>query len=288
VFYDTAPDSGYSVDNLAPAAPAPVTAWAGFDHDVYFMWPTGAEADLSCHRIYRGSDPFFVPAPANLAKSVPVPASGTNLVETWVFYKLAAVDVHGNESPYVLVQPGVPLGATVAFVSAVPAAVGATLAWYADPSTVTSATLEREVPVDSWQVIGTAAPDAGGRLVFADPGAAAGGAFAYRLDWTGPGGTSGSVAATALVPRPVLALAAPWPNPAPSAHLALGFTLADATPATLELFDVGGRRVLQRAVGTLGPGAHTLSLGSEHLRCGMYVARLAQGAAERHVRVVVL
>jgi len=85
-----------------------------------------------------------------------------------------------------------------------------------------------------------------------------------------------------------LALEGAWPNPARGAIRAY-FTLPSAAPATLELIDVAGRRVLRRAVGELGPGRHSLDLGAAaRLRPGLYFLRLVQAGRVLHARVAVL
>ena len=97
------PDSGYSVDNLAPAMPAPFTGRyvAGTS---YLQWSPSPAPDFARFRLHRGNTPGFVPAPGNLVVAQPdtgyVDAAGAPY-----FYKLCAVDVHGNASPYAFLQP---------------------------------------------------------------------------------------------------------------------------------------------------------------------------------------
>ncbi len=101
----SAPDSGYSVDNIAPAAPVPLTGFysAGTTR---LAWNPNLETDLAGYRIYRGSGITFVPGPANLvsaqADTGAVDAAGAPYV-----YKVTAVDIHGNES---LVATLIPTG----------------------------------------------------------------------------------------------------------------------------------------------------------------------------------
>jgi hypothetical protein len=102
-YWNSVPAAGYSVDNLAPLAPAPFTGtYAG--GTTYLHWDPNAEADLAGYRLYRGSSAGFVPGPGNLVAAVPdtghADAGGAPL-----FYKLTAVDVHGNESPAALLTP---------------------------------------------------------------------------------------------------------------------------------------------------------------------------------------
>ena len=102
-FWDSAPDSGYSVDNLGPAMPAPFTgAYAG--GGTHLHWGANVEADFAVYRLYRGSSPGFVPGPGTFVAEQP----DTGFVDMGAagsYYKLAAVDAHGNVSPYALLTP---------------------------------------------------------------------------------------------------------------------------------------------------------------------------------------
>ena len=88
--------------------------------------------------------------------------------------------------------------------------------------------------------------------------------------------------------EPALALHGVRPNPA-RAGLAVSFTLASARAATLELFDLAGRRLRSVAVGPLGPGPHMLDLErGARLAPGVYLVRLTQGGRSEMARGVVL
>ena len=84
-----------------------------------------------------------------------------------------------------------------------------------------------------------------------------------------------------------LAIAGSIPNPA-RGDLVLAFTLTDRSAATLELFDVTGRRVLRREVGGLGIGSHRMALGTgRRLDPGVYFVRLTQRERSVTARTVV-
>jgi hypothetical protein len=105
LFWNSPADSGYSVDNLAPAVPAPFQAtWS--NGTMFLHWGANTEADLSGYRLHRGGSAAFTPDASNLLAAQPdtgyADPSGT---ASW-FYKLAAVDLHGNESPFALLSPG--------------------------------------------------------------------------------------------------------------------------------------------------------------------------------------
>jgi hypothetical protein len=84
-----------------------------------------------------------------------------------------------------------------------------------------------------------------------------------------------------------LALLGVAPNPSAGRELRVSFTLPDAAPATLEVFDVAGRRVASAAVGGLGPGAHAVSL-SPRLAPGVYSMALTQGSRRAVRRVAIV
>lgn len=101
--------------------------------------------------------------------------------------------------------------------------------------------------------------------------------------------TVSQVAGIASEPGTGLELRGAWPNPA-SQHFSVSFTLASAAPASLELIDLAGRRVVSRAVGSLGPGAHVLDLTRESaaLHPGVYSIRLRQGGATSTGKVTIV
>jgi len=133
-FWDSPPDSGYSVDNLAPAAPVQFTGQYA-SGTTQLHWLPNVEPDLARYRLYRGTTSNFAPGPSNQVASPPdtgwVDAAGAAY-----YYKLSAVDVHGNESLYATLLPqgvaGGPVGSAaprlaLAVVSANPTSAEATL-----------------------------------------------------------------------------------------------------------------------------------------------------------------
>jgi hypothetical protein len=95
-FWFTSADSGYSVDNVPPVAPV---AFMGqyVAGQVALHWTPNTEADLAGYRLYRGTNAGFVPGPASLVAAL----ADTGYAGTPgapYYYKLTALDVHGNES----------------------------------------------------------------------------------------------------------------------------------------------------------------------------------------------
>jgi hypothetical protein len=77
------------------------------------------------------------------------------------------------------------------------------------------------------------------------------------------------------------------PNPARHGVL-LRFTLPTSDPASLEVLDVTGRRVMKREVGSMGAGSHAVELESQSVRPGLYFVRLRQGPSILTARVTLL
>lgn len=96
IYFNSPADSGYSVDNLAPGVPAGLAAQtvAG---GTSLSWQPSPAPDFQYFRIYRGSDPGFVPGPGTFvhASATPGWTDPTQGAFTW---KVTAVDFNGNES----------------------------------------------------------------------------------------------------------------------------------------------------------------------------------------------
>lgn len=148
------------------------------------------------------------------------------------------------------------------------------LAWWCADA-LALAQVERRGEASAWQAIGE--PEAGGdgALRFDDTDVTAGSRYAYRLRWS-EGGQSFTTPETWVeVPAGArFALEAPAPNPAVADGL-VSFELPSSARATLDVFDVGGRRVESRDVTGLGAGRHVVRIGRA-LAPGLYLVRLSQ------------
>ena len=71
--------------------------------------------------------------------------------------------------------------------------------------------------------------------------------------------------------------------------LSVSFTLPGAGLATLVVYDVSGREVSRREVGSLGAGRHVVTLGAPgRLAPGIYLVHLIQGERRLVTRAVVI
>lgn len=99
----SAPDSGYSVDDLPPAQPAPFAA-SFAPGSTSLHWGANTEPDLAGYRVYRGTNPAFaLDATSFVAETADTAL--TDAAASPYYYKLVAVDTHGNVSPWAFVRP---------------------------------------------------------------------------------------------------------------------------------------------------------------------------------------
>jgi hypothetical protein len=180
-----------------------------------------------------------------------------------------------------------PVEISLASVEAGPARV--TLTWYSAAGTDLMAAVERRDAASDFGVIGEARAGGSGDLTFVDFAVTPGGRYAYRLAWNE--GATRRTTPEVWVDVPAasaFALHGARPNPAVSGNgVLVSFTLPDAAPATLELLDVGGRRVSERHV--TGPGARIVNLSEGlALEPGVYLIRLTQGTHSLTSRVTVM
>ncbi len=122
VYWESEPDSGYSVDNLAPCPPAMLAGEQSFvPEGLMLKWDQNTEPDIDGYAIYRDVGPGFTPGPGNRLTE---PCDTFYFDGDWRWdsgycYKVAAVDVHGNESACaVLCSDGITGGETPAAPSA--------------------------------------------------------------------------------------------------------------------------------------------------------------------------
>jgi predicted CXXCH cytochrome family protein len=101
VVYSTQPDSGYSMDNVTPLAPAGITAWFTAN-TVTLKWRANTEEDVYQYAIYRGTTASFDPTGSTPVAKVRALEYRDALAQTGVmyYYKISAIDASGNESTF--------------------------------------------------------------------------------------------------------------------------------------------------------------------------------------------
>ena len=150
------------------------------------------------------------------------------------------------------------------------------LTWYVADGSIPEAAVYRHTESGGWRWAGRLEAEGTGRLEFEDTDVEPGHTYGYRLGWAENGREQQSTETWVEIPSAfTLQLAGFTPNPS-TGPVTVSFSLPNADPATLELLDVTGRRIVSREVGSLGAGQHLVRLdeGLSRLRPGMYFVRL--------------
>ncbi|MFI5371541.1 MAG: T9SS type A sorting domain-containing protein, partial [Candidatus Eisenbacteria bacterium] len=281
-------DSGYSVDNLAPAQPAPFVGVYS-PTEVALHWLPNHEPDLAGYRLYRGNSPNFIPGPGNLLAAL----GDTGYVDhpgddVGAFYKLAATDVHANASLYSLVSPAGPTSVLAALVSADAGDGTVRLTWAAIADPTLRATLYRSESGGSWHVLTGLVPGGDGMIRYRDGDVRPGHHYDYRLGAWEVDHETLFGQASVDVPMLALAVVALRPNPSSGGTVTLAYTTAGPGTVRIEVLDVAGRRMLSREITTVSTGRWTLALDeTSRWAAGVYAVRLRQGTQTAIARLVV-
>jgi hypothetical protein len=162
------------------------------------------------------------------------------------------------------------------------------LVWNVGRGTAVEIRAERREDAGEWTALGPCSADNDGLVHVDDPSIRAGHHYHYRL-WFSNGVTSAtsSEASLAPAPRPAAIAAIAVPNPAVGS-LSIAATLpAGTSEARLDVFDLGGRRVLGRALSGVPGTVQAVSFGAL-LRPGVYVVRLSAGGRQLASRRLVM
>ena len=152
-----------------------------------------------------------------------------------------------------------PTAALIALVSAEATPERVVLTWHGAETAGLSARVERRSEPNEWGPIATVNADGGGMFRYEDRDITPGRRYGYRLTYHSGSEELTTAEEWVTVPLPVFALHGAQPNPV-AGPLLVGFSLASAEPARLEVYDLAGRQVLTREVGALGPGRHRIDV----------------------------
>ncbi len=286
IYFDSAPDSGYSVDNLGPPSTARLRlvrsgAQAQLD------WSLNASPEFREYRLHRGATSGFTPTPGNLLLTTTDTLVTVTADAALPWYALVSIDRHGNASRVLEVGPGREAVDFAPLLALVRAVDHLTLSWQL-PAPGMSAIVYRGGGDGRWSSIAQPSADANGVLRFEDFDVSPGLVYQYRLgvlelgaEVLGPPSEG-----TTLVPE--LDLRAVWPLPVRDGVLQVALALPNQNPTTLELLDVTGRIVRREHVEGLGAGRHQYAFGTRGLRPGVYLLRMTHGLEHFTRRVVVL
>lgn len=161
---------------------------------------------------------------------------------------------------------------------------GVRVSWQSTRGDLEAARVERRALDGPWREIGNVLATPNGTLAFVDPTARAGGRYGYRLLDRSGVEIVGSEAWIEVPARAALALNVS--SVGARGTLELDVTWADASPARLEVFDAGGRRVrVERNDAPEPKRAHHSLAG---FTPGIYWVMITQAGASKSARAVIL
>lgn len=277
---------GYSVDNLAPDT---LLGLAGAQHSspdgLKLQWNPNTEEDLSHYNVYRNDGSDFQPSESNLLKSVTTEYA---IDDSWspgagAYFRVAAVDIHGNIGPSTLLSPGDITATELQAFSASVRDEAAVISWRLKK---TSERMEFEVlraKGENGKFISI--PDAEisseeMNFSFTDRSILPGTEYRYRVNVTDEEGTRTLFETSPVhLPARELTLHQNRPNPF-NPRTTISYYLPSDCPVKLEVYNVAGRRVttLVDAVQSGGPKSvnwNGRSDRGERVASGVYFYRLA-------------
>lgn len=293
-------DSAYSVDNLAP----PVTAGlAGAEtaspHGLSLTWMPNGATDLWKYDVYRGDDALFTPDESNRIGTTNVT---TFFDGSWVhaynyFYKLVAVDRHGNRSAPALLRPeDVNVGVLLQSFAASYSGRGIEVSWRlseaaADMSFVV---MRAEGPSGAFAEIPDAAIERETlSFTFKDARVEPGTVYRYRVEVCE--GTGRSVLfETDAISTPALPLTLYQNHPNPfNPSTTIRYYLPEGCRVVLEIFDSSGSRIARLVNENQPAGSHAAVWNGfddqkRGVGTGVYFYRLTAGKQTTSRKMVLI
>ena len=300
VFVASEPAVGYSVDNLAPGVtPGLVGNEIASPAGLMLSWEANAASDIWKHNVYRGGDELFVPDASNLLGST----DGIGYHDgTWVkayhyFYKLVAVDRHGNASPAALLRPeDVKVGTMLASFAAVLGEAAIKVSWTlleADEN-VRFGVLRAEASGSFEEIVSPAISRDGLAFSLSDGSVEPGTTYRYRVNVADKAG-SRTLFETQGISTPAMPLTLNQNHPNPfNPSTTIGYYLPVDASVTLEVYDSSGRLVARLLNGAKqAKGTHSvtwsgLDAQGRSVSSGMYFYRLQSGKETLSRKMILL
>jgi hypothetical protein len=288
LFVASEPAFGHSVDNVAPGetpdfAGNEIASQSGLS----LSWTANAAADIGTYDVYRGDDDSFVPDETNILGST----AGTELRDgTWAranrsFYKLVAVDVHGNRGPAALLRPeNVKVGTTLKSFAASLKRSAIELTWALSEIDENAAlSVLRSTGGEFAELSSARIERDGAAYALQDATIEPGATYRYRVN-VAEGAASRTLFETDAIMTPAMPLTLHQNHPNPfNPSTTISFYLPIDAPVTLDVYDSSGRLVARLLNGAkLAKGTHSvdwrgLDAQGRAVSSGMYFYRLRSG-----------
>lgn len=288
-YYDSPIDSGYSVDNLAPVPPEGLAGIQSLaPQGLHLSWLPNTESDLSYYTVHRGDNEFFTPDATNLVSTTP----DTVLIDTewvctdYIFYKLAAVDVHGNTGQYALLRPeDINVGTLLQSFTALPVRSWIEISWTLSEvgEDMEFFVLRAEGADGKFNELFS--PEIMGEslsFTFRDESCEPGTGYRYRVDVMDEDGRR-VLFETDRIFTPVMPLTLYQNHPNPfNPSTTIRYYLPEKSRVTLEIYDISGKRIASLVNNEQPKGFHEKEWNGLHEQgipvvSGVYIYRLKAG-----------
>jgi len=284
-YFDSPVDSGYSVDNVAPAEPEGMRG-VQVANGLKIVWEPCPNPDFA-HYVLRKAVSPSDPAPAMLA----TPTEALYVDETWTpennahYYMVSAVDRSGNEGACALLSPQENVGTRLRSFSVRTSGAAIELAWQlseCDEGAVL-VVLREEIPGGEYAELpasGLVRDDLD--FVYRDGECVPGGVYRYRVAYS-DGSATHVLFETKQIAAPARALALYQNQPNPfNPSTMIRYYLPERMRVRLEVYDVAGRLVARLVDGEQGQGEKTVrwnGLGAHgaSVSSGVFYCRLQAG-----------
>lgn len=283
-YFESCPDSGYSVDNLPPQAPTGL--WASMlPGGLKVSWHANPEPDVAKYALYRSIYPDFAPAPEN--RLATIAGALEYLDETWYpgsnyYYKLRAKDCAGNEGPWASTLPDQYVATLLKSYTAALKEAAIELAWTLsvfDGNGRFAVSRADGAGADFREIPASGVTRTGLDFTFVDESVAGGESYRYRVAYVAAGATQVLFETeTIKAPELPLTLYQNFPNPF-NPSTTIRYYLPVAGRVRLDVFDASGKLVVTLVEKQMAKGAHVAewkgrnTIGSQ-VRSGVYFYRL--------------
>jgi len=300
VFVISQPDTAWSVDNIAPGMTA---GFAGIENasppGLALSWSPNEASDLWSYRVHRGVTETFMPDESNRIGST----DETMLFDgSWThgadyYYKLVAVDQHGNRGPAALLRPeDVQSGTMLQSFTASLTGTAVEISWRLSEvdEGVEFHVLRSSTGSQFAELYSTAIEREGLEFSVVDRTIEPGNTYRYRVDVADESGRR-PLFETQEISTPAMALTLHQNHPNPfNPTTTIGYYLPADASVTLEVYDSSGRlvtRLYDEAKQARGPHSvvwHGLDASARTVSSGVYFYRLTIGKETISKKMVLL
>jgi len=299
IYWSSNIDSGYSVDNIPPVGVSGSSISSGPGGNIDLTWNKDrVDPDLMGYRVFRSAlSGFLLNDSVSLAFSQDTTYQDTtgHIGQTY-FYRVAAVDVHGNLGTPSAELSQTVLSITLSAFSATVSRLDVELHWTVKTETNNYGyEIERRlsnVPQSTFQAIGfvegSGNANAPRDYSFTDKNLIPS-VYVYRLkliDRNGNFRYSQNIETEVVTPK-VYELSQNYPNPFNPATT-IQFSIADLRFVELKIFDLLGREVRTLVSEERAAGSYSAKWDASNLPSGTYIYRLKAGSYTETKKMILM